>query len=163
MLGEITGFTRQEVIRMTGAKPGNLSYLDRTKLVVPYKEGNSKRPTSVIYTVEQVLQIKIIERLRERISLQEIRKVLKFLADRGYTPSLFKCNLFAIGSQVYLIEDNCELGLQVREASGKNKGQIVIHNIGPIGDVIEELKKEGQEGVLNFSKRAEGTLLASAV
>lgn len=163
MLGDIAGFTRQEVIRMTGAKPGNLSYLDRTGLVVPYKEGNPKRPASVIYTVEQVLQIKIIERLRERISLQEIRKVLEYLSEHGYKPSLFKCNIFAIGSQVYLIEDNCELGLQVREASDKNKGQIVIHDIGSIGDVIEELKKQGQEGVLNFSKRAEGTLLAAIV
>jgi DNA-binding transcriptional MerR regulator len=144
---------------MTGAKPGNLSYLDRTKLVEPYKEGNPKRPTTVIYTVEQVLQIKIIERLRERISLQEIRKVLDFLAKSNYKPSLFKCNLFMIGSQVYLIEDDCNLGIQVREASGKNKGQIVIHDIGPIGDVIAELRKEGTEGVVDFPKRAKGTLL----
>lgn len=156
MLG---GFTRQEVIRMTGAKPGNLSYLDRTQLVEPYKEGNPKRPTSVIYTVEQALQIKIIERLRERISLQEIRRVLRFLAKCGYEPSLFNCNLFMIGDQVYLIENECDLGMQVRKASGKNKGQIVIHDIGPIGDVIAELRKEGSEGVIDFPKRAKGTLL----
>lgn len=160
MLG---GFTRQEVMRMTGAKPGNLSYLDRTKLVEPCKEGNPKRPTSVVYTVEQVLQIKIIERLRERLSLQEIRRVLKFLADRGYKPSLFNCNLFMIGNQVYLVENDCDLGIQVREASGKNKGQIVIHDIGPIGDVIAELRKEGSEGVIDFPKRAQGTLLEAII
>lgn len=158
----VNGFTRKEVISMTGAKPGNLSYLDRTGLVVPTKTGNLKRPT-VIYTVEQSLQIKIIERLRERLSLQEIRKVLKFLHDRSYKPSLFKCNLVLIGEQAYLIEDKCEFGLRVLEASGRNKGQVVIHEIGPIGDVIAELRKEAEGHILDFNKRTEGTLLGAVV
>ncbi len=143
---------------MTGAKPGNLSYLDRTGLIIPAKEGNLKRPT-VIYSVEQVLQIKIIERLREKLSLQEIRKVLKFLHGRNYKPSLFSCNLVLIGEQAYLIEDERDFGFRVLEASGKNKGQVVIHEIGPIGDVITELRRQAQDSVLDFDKRAKGTLL----
>lgn len=156
----IGGFTRKEVITMTGAKPGNLSYMDRTGLVTPTKLGNLKRPT-VIYEIEQVLQIKIIERLRERLSLQEIRKVLKFLQDRNYKPSLFKCNLVLIGEQAYLIEDESVFGYVVLEASGKNKGQVVIHEIGPIGDVIADLKREAEGHVLDFDKRTRGTLLES--
>ena len=155
MLG---GFTRKEVIAMTGAKPGNLSYMDRTGLVAPTKFGNLKRPT-VIYEIEQVLQIKIIERLREQLSLQEIRKVLEFLQDRNYKPSLFKCNLAVIGEQAYPIEDETKFGHVVLEATGKNKGQIVIHEIGPIGDVIADLKKEAEGHVLDFDKRTKGTLL----
>lgn len=153
------GFERQEVIAMTGAKPGNLSYLDSTKLVVPRKDGNSKRPR-VVYSVEQVLEIKIIERLRERLSLQEIRKVLHFLREKNYQPSIFSCNLVFIGKQLYLIENMNDFGVRVLEASGKNKGQVVIHEVGSIGDVIAELRNEArQKQILDFDKRAKGTLL----
>lgn len=159
------GFTRQEVIAMTGAKASNLSYLDSTELVVPNKQGNPKRPT-VIYSVEQVLQIKIIQRLREKLSLQEIRKILKFLEDRKYKPSLFECNLVLIEDQLYLIEDIEKFGaqiLQVLKASGKDKGQVVIHEIGPLGDVIADLRREAhRHNVLDFEKRAKGTPLEVA-
>ena len=157
----IGGFTRRELITMTGAKPGNLSYMDRTGLVTPTKIGNLKRPV-VIYTIEQVLQIKIIERLRERLSLQEIRKVLIFIQERNYKPSLFQCNLVLIGEQAYLIEDQSKFGSVVLEASGKNKGQIVIHEIGPIGDIIADLKREARGHVMDFDKRTKGTLLEMA-
>jgi DNA-binding transcriptional MerR regulator len=69
-------FTRQEVITMTGIKAGKLSYLDSTGLVVPEKRGNPKRPI-VIYSVEQVIQLKIIQRLREKLSLQTIKVVIE--------------------------------------------------------------------------------------
>lgn len=149
-----SGFNRQETIALTNISSGRLSYLDRTNLVVPQKFGNPKHP-KVVYSWEQVLQLKTIERLRERLSLQEIRKVLDFLSERGYTPSLFKCNLVFVGPQLYLIEDWEDFGKLVLEASGKNKGQIVVHEVGPIGDVISDLWKEAQEHhVLDFDKRA---------
>lgn len=148
---------------MTSAKPGNLSYLDRTGLVKPSKEGDPQHPTSVIYSVEQVLQIKVIERLRERLSLQEIRRVLEFLANRNYTPSLFSCNLVMLDKQVYLIEDTCDFGVQVLKASGRNRGQVVIHDVGQIGDVISELREAAIDKVLDFPKRVKGTLLEAGL
>ncbi|MCY7331128.1 MAG: hypothetical protein LH649_00375 [Pseudanabaena sp. CAN_BIN31] len=48
------GFTRQETIDLTGIDSGRLSYLDRTKLVVPLKFGNPKHP-KVVYSWQQVL------------------------------------------------------------------------------------------------------------
>ncbi|MDX2255475.1 MAG: hypothetical protein NW214_08170 [Pseudanabaenaceae cyanobacterium bins.39] len=44
-----SGFTRQETIALTGIDSGRLSYLDRTKLVVPLKFGNPKHP-KVVYS-----------------------------------------------------------------------------------------------------------------
>ena len=98
------GFTRQEVLSLTSLTSGRLSYLDRTGLVTPNKVGNPKRP-KVIYSLEQILQIKVIERLREQLSLQEIRKVISFLEKREYSPSLFTSKLVLVDSQLYLIED----------------------------------------------------------
>ncbi|MBD2357029.1 MerR family transcriptional regulator [Tolypothrix sp. FACHB-123] len=155
----VSGLTRQETISITGVSSSRLSYLDSSKLVSPNKFGNPKHP-KVIYSWEQILQIKIIDRLRERLSLQEIRKVLEFLEQREYTPSFFKCNLVFIGEQLYLIESWQDFGLKVLEASGKNKGQLVIHEIGAIGEVIAELQARKNE-VLDFDKRIKGTPLES--
>ena len=154
----IGGFTRKEVIIMTGAKPGNLSYMDRTGLVTPTKLGNLKRPT-VIYEIEQVLQIKIIERLRERLSLQEILKVLKLLHNRNYKSSLFNCDLVLIGEQAYLIEDKSAFGAFLQDSLKNNQGQIVVQVLGIIGDVMADLKREAEGRVLDFDKRTKGTLL----
>jgi DNA-binding transcriptional MerR regulator len=151
------GFTRQEVIKMTGVNSGRLSYLDQTGVVVPEKFGNPQHP-KVFYSWEKVLQIKVIDRLRERLSLQEIRNILKFLEQRNYQPSLFQCNLVFVGDRLYLIEDWEEFGHMILEASGKNKGQLVVQEIGAIGEVIAELQAMKDE-VLDFEKRAKGTPL----
>ncbi len=156
-----TGFTRQEVIAMTGISSGRLSYLDRTGVIVPQKFGD-KHPV-VVYSWQQILQIKIIDRLREKLSLQEIRKIIDFLQDQDYKPSLFNCNLVFIGECLYLIEDWQEFGTRVLEASGKNKGQIVVHQVGTLAEVISELRREAEiRRVLDFDKRAKGTPLERA-
>jgi DNA-binding transcriptional MerR regulator len=149
-----SGFTRQETIALTGIDSGRLSYLDRTKLVVPVKFGNSKHP-KVVYSWQQVLEIKTIERLREKLPLQEIRKVIKFLKEWDYEPAFFVHNLVLVNTKLYLIEDLREFGLTVLEASGENKGQVVIHEVGAIGDIITELMREAEKHhVLDFEKRA---------
>ena len=156
----VSGFTRQETIALTGITSGRLSYLDRTTLVMPRKFGNPKRP-QVVYSWPQVLEIKTIERLREGLSLQEIRKILSFLKQHNHEPTLFVHRLVFVNSQLYLIEDLKDFGMKVLEASGKSQGQVVIHEVGAIGDVAAELMKEAERNqVLDFDKRS-GITLAS--
>lgn len=150
----INGFTRQETIALTGITSSRLSYLDRSNLVVPQKIGNRKHP-KVVYTWKQVLEIKTIQRLRENLSLQEIRKVLHFLRERDYKTTFFEHSLVFVNSQLYLVENLQNFGLTVLEASGKNKGQVIIREVGAVGDVISELWQEAQRHqVLDFDKRA---------
>jgi DNA-binding transcriptional MerR regulator len=156
----VSGFTRQETIALTRISSGRLSYFDRTEFVVPQKFGNTKHP-KVVYSWRQVLELKTIESLRERLSLQEIRKVLKFLTERNHEPSFFVHNLVFVNTQLYLVEDLRDFGLTVLEASGQNKGQVVIHEVGAIGDIITEMRKDAERHhVLDFEKRA-GLALAS--
>ena len=156
----VSGFTRQETIALTRISSGRLSYFDRTEFVVPQKFGNTKHP-KVVYSWRQVLELKTIESLRERLSLQEIRKVLKFLTERNHEPSFFVHNLVFVNTQLYLVEDLRDFGLTVLEASGQNKGQVVIHEVGAIGDIITEMRKDAERHhVLDFEKRA-GLAIAS--
>ena len=155
------GFTRQETISLTGITSGRLSYLDRKQIVVPEKDGNPSHPR-VVYSWEQVLQIKIIARLREKLSLQEIRSVIDFLKKRNYEPSLFDCQLVLIESKLYLIEDWREFGTKILEASGKNKGKVVVNEIGVIGKIASQIRNEAKKNrVLDFDKRIIGTPLAA--
>lgn len=155
-----SGFTRQEVLSMTGIKPGNLSYLDSSGLVVPEKRGNPKRPSQVVYTVEQTLQIKIIQRLREKLSMPEVKRVLTFLKEQGYKSSLFECKLFFVGDKLYLIENAETLGKVIMMASGKQKGQLMIQEIEPLKGFIKELRQAAEEeAVLDFQKRTKNTPL----
>lgn len=155
-----SGFTRQEALSITGISSGRLSYLDKTELISPLRIGNPKR-SKVIYSVGQIIELKVISRLREKLSLQEIRKVVEFLKSRNYEQSLFDCNLIFVDDQLYLIEDWEKFGTMVLTASGKNKGQIVIHEIGKIGEVLSDLRREAERHeVLDFEKRIQGTPLA---
>ncbi|MBC6434693.1 MerR family transcriptional regulator [Nostoc sp. HG1] len=80
---------------LTGISSGRLSYLDRTELVVPEKFGNHQHP-KVVYKWQQILEIKTIERLRQKLSLQEIRKVLYFLKSTNYEYSFLNIVLFLL-------------------------------------------------------------------
>lgn len=159
----ISGFTRQEALSITGITAGRLGYLDKTGLVSPEKYGNPKKP-KVVYSVDQIIDLKVISRLREKLSLQEIRKVLGYLKSRNYERSLFECNLIFVDDELYLVEDWSEFGRKVvSKASGKDRGQIAIHELGKIGEVIYELEQEAERSrVIDYQKRVQGTPLAIA-
>lgn len=155
-------FSRQEVLRLTGVTSNKLSYLDRTKLVCPKRIAlqGSQRP-QVIYTLSQVLQIKTIYRLREELSLQEIRKVLDELEKRGYELSLFKMNLLFFNGELFLLDGESEVNEKIIQLTGKYRGQIILHKVDPIGNIVEELHREAQKHhILDFEKRVEGTPIA---
>ena len=146
---------------LAGITSGKLTYWDGTRLVSPHKIGNPRKPT-VIYSWQQLLQLRLIDSLRSKLSLQEIRKVLCFLEERNYSPSIFECRLVFIESELYLIEDWKEFGTLVLKASGRNKGQVVIHELEPIKTVLKGIKENAvSKNVINFEERIKQTPLNS--
>ncbi|MEM6717455.1 MAG: MerR family transcriptional regulator, partial [Cyanobacteria bacterium P01_C01_bin.147] len=96
------GFTRQETLALTQTTSSRLAYLDRTGVIVPQKYGNPKKPT-VIYTWEQVLEIRTIANLRKQISLQMVRKLVAFLDEHGVDATLHDKHLVATPHEVFLV------------------------------------------------------------
>ena len=157
------GFTRKETMILTGITSGKISYWDETGLVSPTKYGNPKKPT-VIYSWQQILKLKLITRLRDELPLQEIRNVVNFLEKRNYSQSLFECKLFLINSELFLVENDEELGKLVVKASGENKGQIIVRELEPFKTILAGLKEEAAANhVLDFEKRIKGTALELAL
>ena len=160
-LQENSYFNRQEVIKLTGVSGGQLSYLDRIKSIVPMKQGNPKRP-EVFYTIEQLVKIKITQKLKLRLSPHGIFKVLEVLSKQNYRQVLFSCDLVLINQEVYFIEDMAEFGKAIFATSSENNGEISINEIGAIGDIFAELKESGKN-IVNFEKKTEKTIIQQPV
>lgn len=144
---------------LTGLKSGRLSYFDQTELVQPEKIGGSKHPV-VLYSWEQLLELRAISKLRDRLSLQQIRQVIKFLRDSGYEDGLYNKPLLFINSSLCLQTDKDELGRRLAmEVLGNHSGQLVFDWIDPLGQLDEEVTAEAQNNPAidfsSFQKRAQ--------
>jgi DNA-binding transcriptional MerR regulator len=68
-------FTTRDVLHLTGVSARQLQWWDEQGVVVPKREGRKR-----IYSAEDLIDILVIEELRRRqISLQQVRRVLRFL------------------------------------------------------------------------------------
>ncbi|MEO0827203.1 MAG: MerR family transcriptional regulator [Cyanobacteria bacterium J06642_9] len=147
------GFTRQETIALTRTTSSRLAYLDRTSVIVPQKYGNSKKPT-VIYTWEQVMEIRAISNLRQKISLQMVRKIVQFLDAQDLNSSLHDKHLVATDNEVFLVmpdwSDMPHL-MKVADRQNQGVGQLVLLVLPPLSDVIQDIWDAAKASdVINF-------------
>jgi DNA-binding transcriptional MerR regulator len=147
------GFTRKEVMALTGLKSGRLSYFDRTQLVQPEKIGDLKHPV-VLYTWEQLLELRAIAKLGERLSLQQIRQVIKALQEQGHSKHLYDKPLLFINSSLCIETGRNELGERLlAEVLGKHSGQLVFEWINPLRELIREMENEARSNpAIDFKK-----------
>ncbi len=154
------GFTRQETLALTNTTSSRLAYLDRTGVVVPEKYGNSKKPT-VIYRWEQVIEIRVINDLRQKISLQTVRKIVQFLEESGFDTSLKDKHLVVVNDEVFwVMPDWSDMPRIMKVAGKKNKGlgQFVLIVLPPISDIIKAVWETAKNSKVidfeSFKRRA---------
>ena len=153
-------FTRQETLALTNTTSSRLAYLDRTEVVVPEKYGNSKKPT-VIYRWEQVVEIRVINDLRQKISLQTVRKIVQFLDGRDFDTSLRNKHLVVVNDEVFwVLPDWSDMPRIMKVAGKKNKGlgQFVLIVLPPISDIIKAVWENAKNSKVidfeSFKRRA---------
>lgn len=162
------GFTRQETIALTKTTSSRLAYLDRVGVVVPEKYGNTKKPT-VIYSWEQVLQIRAINDLRKQISLQAIRDIIKSLKENGYDSSLWDKHLVIVNGDIHwVMPDWSDMPKVMQLASKKNKGgfgQLVLVAIPTLNDIVKAVWDTAKRSKVidfeSFQRRAKQSKVAS--
>ena len=69
-------FSRRHAVVLARSSPGRLAYLEKTGVIVPQRAGQPPR-LEVLYSWEQILEIRAISRLRQHLSFQTIRKILQ--------------------------------------------------------------------------------------
>jgi hypothetical protein len=157
------GFTRQETLALTQTTSSRLAYLDRTRVIVPQKYGNPKKPT-VIYSWEQMLEIRAIANLRKQISLQMVRKLVKFLDQHGLDTTLHNKHLVATSDEVFLVSsDFSEMPqiMKVADRQGEGLGQLVLLVLPPLNTVIHDIWHAAEQSQMidfeSFKRRAKTT------
>jgi DNA-binding transcriptional MerR regulator len=144
-MNQMSGFTRQETMHLAGCTSSRLAYLEKVGLIIPYRFGNNARPI-VIFSWEQLLEIRAIKNLRKDVSLQTVRKIIKFLDDSGYDNSLRDKQLVVIGEEVFWVKqdwsdfgDRLPATVKVADKSNKQVGQYVLLLIPPLTDIVNEI------------------------
>ncbi|BBD58011.1 hypothetical protein NIES2109_07800 [Nostoc sp. HK-01] len=144
-MNQMSGFTRQETIHLAGCTSSRLAYLEKVGLVIPYRFGSNARPT-VIFSWEQLLEIRAIKNLRKNVSLQTVRKIIKFLDDSGYDNGLRDKQLVVIGEEVFWVQqdwsdfgENLPTAMKVADKSNKQVGQYVLLVIPSLTEIVNEI------------------------
>lgn len=156
----IQGFTRQETLALTGTTSNRLQYLERAGLVKPRRIGTSKKPT-VIYTWEQILEIRAIRNLRQEVSLQTVIKIIDFLDKEGCDDSLRDKQLIVINDEVFWVRNDwldVPSVIKVASKKGKDIGQYILFVIPTLIQVVQEVWEVAEKSNLidfeSFQKRA---------
>lgn len=158
-MGLMEGFTRQEVIGVTGLSSESLAYFDRLGIVKPTRFGSAKKPTC-IYSWEQLLELMAINNLRKKVSSKTIKKIVKSLEQMGISETLRDKYLVIVGEDVFWVEDNWkdfpEKMLNV--TSKKNTANYMFAFMVTMDDLIhktwENAKKSNKIDFDSFKQRA---------
>jgi len=131
-----TSFNVKEVARIAGVSCRRLDYWDETGLLSPSLTSVSDRGTSRLYSVEDIIQVKILVRLRQSsIPLQRIRRSFRFIKNRG--ESLESSIILTDGKTIYLYQDDDLL------VDTLKKGQMVLRIT--VQDLIAEVQQKVSE------------------
>ncbi|NES23503.1 MAG: MerR family transcriptional regulator [Symploca sp. SIO3E6] len=141
----IEGFTRPETLALTETTSNRLQYLEKKELVIPQRIGKSRKPT-VIYTWEQILEIRAIKHLRQEISLQAVRQIVQFLNQSGFDDSLRDKQLVVIDNEVFWIRQDWQdfpekmpSTMKVAGKSGRSIGQYVLLVLPTLTEIVNEV------------------------
>jgi DNA-binding transcriptional MerR regulator len=160
----IEGFTRVETLALTETTSNRLQYLERAELIIPQRIGKSRKPT-VLYTWEQVLEIRSIKHLRREISLQTVRRVVTFLNESGFDDTLRDKKLVVIDAEVFWIRQDWQdfsekmpLAVKVAGTGEKGIGQYSLLVIPALNEIVNEIwnaaKKSKVVDFESFRQRA---------
>jgi DNA-binding transcriptional MerR regulator len=133
-------FTSQEVIDLTGITPRQLQWWDERGVVKPERDGHRR-----LYSMNHVTEVAVICELRRKgISLQGIRKVMRFL-DHEVGKGL--AEIVSHGSDYHLLTDGTHMYL---ETSARQIVDILKNSQQPILAVcLSDAVRQVRAGVIS--------------
>ncbi len=119
---------------MVGATQGQLAYWDKTGLVSPSLRPASGRGSRRLYSIEDIIELKILVRLLgSSLPLQRIRSSFRFI--RGQSKTLASFIVLTDGKTVYFYEDDNVLVDTLKQ--GQTVSRIAVQDL--ISEVQERL------------------------
>lgn len=157
-MSQMSGFTRQETMHLTDCTSSRLAYLEKVDLVTPYRFGKTGGRPTVIFSWEQLLEIRAIRNLRQDVSLQTVRKIIKYLDESGCDNSLRDKQLVVVNDEVFWVKqdwsdfgDNLPTAIKVASKNNKGVGQYVLLVIPSLIDIVNDIWKAAKtSNVVDF-------------
>ena len=126
-------FDVKEVARIVGASRRRLDYWNKTGLLTPSLKGVGDKGSPSVYSVQDIIDLKIILRLRQSsIPLQRIRAGFRFIREQQQT--LASSVILSDGKTLYLYQDD-DLLVDILK-----KGQMVSRV--SVQDLIDEVQQK---------------------
>jgi DNA-binding transcriptional MerR regulator len=115
-------FTRRHAVILARSSPSRLKYLEKTGIVVPYRTRSAQKP-EVLYSWDQILEIRAIARLRQYLSFQTIRKIIRYFEDHGFDRSLRNKHLIVRNGSVTWVRPSANISPEMIQLHGKRDSQ----------------------------------------
>jgi DNA-binding transcriptional MerR regulator len=153
------GFDRHETMLLARVTSSRLAYLDRQKVIVPQKSGSTKKP-HILYSWEQVLQLRVITDFKQKIPLALTRKIIHYFNEVGLIENWGNRHLVIVDDQIYSVApDWSDMPEIMRSGFLANDGNeftvIVAPNIeGIINDVWQRAIESDSIDNDSFAERA---------
>jgi len=129
-------FRTSEVSRLVGATHRQLDYWDKTGLVSPSLRPASGRGSRRLYSIEDIIELKILMRLLDSsLPLQRIRSSFRFI--RGQSQNVSSFIVLTDGKTVYFYEDENVLVDTLKQ--GQTVSRIAVQDL--ISEVRARLSK----------------------
>jgi DNA-binding transcriptional MerR regulator len=134
---KIISFNVREVARIVGASRRRLDYWNKTGLLTPSLKGiNDKGSPALYYSVQDIIDLKIILRLRQSsIPLQRIRAGFRFIKEQQQT--LASSVILSDGKTLYLYQDD-DLLVDILK-KGQMVSRVSVQDL--IAEVQEKVRK----------------------
>jgi hypothetical protein len=146
------GFTQRETVVLTRTSSSRLAYLAKTGIVTPHGHADSPADLSHAdgncrddwrYDWEQILELRAINHLRQKMSLQTIRKIVAFLEIHGSDRCLHNKQLIVTDHAVDWVKPHPNTQLpqivQVVGPANKHVGQFKLPAIPSVASLVNEV------------------------
>ena|GEM_PF-6257047 len=125
-------YPRQQVLVLTGLTSGQLSRLDTSGMVKPQKLGSDNHRPIVLYSREQVWELRVVKKLRLHLTKEELSLALQSFRTGRFQDVLFERYLvFALGDLYFLPAQY--MGQEIVESLRKNGGVAALKIVEPVG------------------------------
>jgi len=112
-MSELLAYTPEQVCRLTGLTRRQLRYWDKTDFFSPEQVDPDSRYFGKLYSFRDLVGLRAIAILRERVSLQELRKIGEWLAER-YDSPWASIKFWVVGTEVVFREPDTHADLSTK-------------------------------------------------
>jgi len=147
-MSEVRAFSVEQVCRLTGLSNGQVQSWARTEFFLPEFRNDGRRPFGRLYAFRDVVGLRALARLRKdhHVSLQELRKVGKWLGERFRDPWA-SLTFYVADKSVYFDDPESGARVHARESGQTAMPFEMVRVTRETADDIERLRHRGPEHV----------------